>query len=389
MSTAPSDEMVVDPTADTPTEPVKTPAPRLASLDALRGFDMFWIVGGGTLATALSGYVAWPWLDWVVEHLEHKKWDGFAYYDLIFPLFLFIAGVAMPFSLTRRLEDGERKRRLYVRVFRRAALLVLLGFIYNGLLRFDWETMRYPSVLGRIGLAYLFAALIVLRFGVISQFIWLVVILLGYWAAMTLIPVPGHGAGVLTMEGSLAGYVDRAVLPGRLYKEVHDPEGLLSTIPAIGTALLGALAGALLRARRPGPILTTIILAAAGWACLEIGELWNLTFPINKNLWTSSFALVAGGRSLLLLAGFYFVIDVCRLEFLVFPFIVIGMNPITIYLCAHGLIDFQHTTQALFGGALEHYAQEPLRPVLWALSVLLVEWLFLFFLYRKKVFLRV
>ena len=204
-------------------------------------------------STRSPGSPVWSLAVWGSTQLHHVEWDGFVFYDLIFPLFLFVAGVAMPFSLTGRLERGDDKRALIFHVVRRGLLLVALGIVYNnGLFRVSAEQMRYPSVLGRIGLAYMFAALIVLNTRRRAQVAWFVSLLLGYWAAMTLIPVPGHGAGQLTVDGSLAGYLDRLLIPGRLHLGVHDPEGLLSTIPAISTALLGAFAGHLLRSRHPG-----------------------------------------------------------------------------------------------------------------------------------------
>ncbi|MBN1488416.1 MAG: DUF5009 domain-containing protein [Phycisphaerae bacterium] len=374
----------------------KTPAEsgRLVSLDALRGFDMFWIVGGERIFHALATWTGAAWLVWLSGELHHPEWNGFKFYDLIFPLFLFISGVTMPFSLTRRMERGESKRALYLRVIRRGLILVVLGFLYGGMLKFEWETMRWPSVLGRIGLAYLFAGLIVLRCGLRGQILWMLSLVLAYWAAMTLIPVPVYAADALEKDEhlatyvSLAGYIDWTLLPGRLYKVVHDPEGLLSTVPAISTALLGAMTGAWLRRPSPRPILKAVGLAIAGAACLGIGKLWDPWFPINKNLWSSSFVFYAGGWSLLFLSVFYFIIDVCRLRRWAFFFVVIGVNPITIYFVANRLVDFKYTATFLFDGALRH-VDEPLRAVLWASGVILLEWLFLLFLYRKRVFLRV
>ena len=198
-------------------EPASTSSRRLHSLDALRGFDMLWIMGGDSWIHALAELTGWSVAIWGAMQMEHMAWDGFRFYDMIFPLFLFIAGVAMPFSLTRRLERGDNKRKLMGHVIRRGLILVVLGIIYNNsLFQFAWDEMRYPSVLGRIGLAYLFAGLIVLNTQWRSQGYWFVGLLLGYWAAMMWIPVPGHGAGQLTIEGNLASYLDRLLLPGRL-----------------------------------------------------------------------------------------------------------------------------------------------------------------------------
>ncbi|MCH7824244.1 MAG: DUF5009 domain-containing protein [Acidobacteria bacterium] len=359
------------------------------SLDALRGFDMFWIVGGEGIVHSLADLTGWALAIWASTQLRHVEWDGFVFYDMIFPLFLFIAGVAMPFSLTRRAERGEDRKKLMLHAVRRGLILVVLGIIYNnGLFRVSFAETRFPSVLGRIGLAYMFAALIVVTTKLRGQVMWFVGLLVGYWAAMKLVPVPGFGAGQLTVDGSLAGYVDRTLLPGRLYLGVHDPEGLLSTIPAISTALLGVFAGTLLRREVPGETRPrkALMLAGAGVGCLLIGYLWGFAFPINKNLWSSSFVLFAGGWSLLLLALFYLVIDAWGYTKWALFFVVIGMNSILIYM-AGSFIDVAYTTNFFFEGLLSPFGAG--QRVLWWIGFVLVEWAFLYFLYRKKVFLRI
>ena len=336
---------------------------------------------------ALAELTGWSIAIWGAGQMEHMAWDGFRFYDMIFPLFLFIAGVAMPFSLTRRLERGDNKRKLMVHVVRRGLILVVLGIIYNNGLFWFWGEMRFPSVLGRIGLAYLFAGLIVLNTQWRSQVYWFVGLLLGYWAAMMWIPVPGYGAGQLTVDGNLAAYLDRLLLPGRLARDVHDPEGLLATIPAVSTALMGALTGNMLRSDTLNPNRKAFLMATVGVIFLLLGWLWNPNFPVNKNLWSSSFVLVSGGWSLILLALFYSIIDVWGWKKWAFFFVVIGMNSITIYM-AGLLIHFHYTTDAFFGGLLQYLA-EPLRLVLWWIGLILIKWAFLYFLYRKKIFLRV
>ena len=199
---------------------------RLLSLDALRGFDMFWIIGGASIVHEADSFTGWSWLGWLSGQLHHPEWHGFAFYDLIFPLFLFLAGVAMPFSFQKRLSRGDSKQQLARHVVVRGLLLVLLGMVYNGLLQFDWANQRYPSVLGRIGLAYLFAALIVLNAGARGRLLWIVGLLLGYWAALKLIPVPQFGAGDLTPGHTLTDYMDRLLIPGRLHAGDRDPEGV-------------------------------------------------------------------------------------------------------------------------------------------------------------------
>jgi predicted acyltransferase len=371
------------------TQRIENTAPnhqRLLSLDALRGFDMFWIIGGEGIVKAAAELTHWRWLEWFAGQLEHPKWHGFALYDLIFPLFLFIAGVAMPFSFEKRLERGDTRGQLYRHVIVRGLLLVLLGMIYNGLLKFDFANQRYPSVLGRIGLAYLFAALIVLNTGVRGQVLWIVALLAGYWAALRFIPVPGFGAHDLTPGHTLTDYIDRMLIPGRLYVGDRDPEGLLATIPAIGTALLGAVTGKWLKSERFNECIKTAAMIVAGLLCWAAAQLWNREFPINKNLWTSSFVLQCAGLSLLLLALFYLVVDVWRLRAWAFPLIVIGSNSIFIYMAAH-FIDFEYTAQAIFGGALG--GTGVYHDLLLEVSVVIVKWLLLYVMYKKRIFLRV
>ena len=366
---------------------LKQPASdRLVSLDALRGFDMFWIIGG--VAVAKTGFEAtgWPWLGWIAGQLHHTQWHGFTLYDLIFPLFLFMAGVAMPFSFEKRRQRGDAQAALYQHVIIRGLALVVLGLIYNGALSFDFANLRYASVLGLIGLAYLFAGLIVLSCDWRGQAIAFAAVLIGYWAALKFIPVPGFGAGDLEPGHTLTDYVSRVLLPGRLLHADRDPEGPLSVIPAIGTALAGALTGQLLKSTRLNPWGKTAAMIAAGLLSLGLAALWSRDFPINKNLWSSSFVLHCAGLSLLFLATFYVLIDVLKLRAAAFPLVVIGSNSILIYM-SRGFIDYDHTANRLFGGLIDHAASA--KPFWAALSVVATEWLLLYVLYRKKIFLRV
>lgn len=370
--------------------------PRLVSIDALRGFDMFWIIGGHAFAIALVSLLPDPyWHELLEHHLEHPTWNGFTFYDVIFPLFLFLSGATMPFALGRRLERGEGRMGLYWRITRRAALLIFLGVIYNEALRvWDFDRIRFASVLGRIGAAYFFAALIFLHTRPRGRLMWIIGILVGYWLALTYVPVPRIGTGHLEPGLTVTDYIDRQLLPGRLHEGIRDPEGILATIPAIATALLGALAGDLLRRTDIGGHRKTLYLLLAAGICLALGWAWDFAFPINKNLWTSSFTLFVGGWSLLLLAVFYLLVDVWRLKWLAFFFIVIGVNPLTIYL-AEKFIDFHHMTDFFFSGFLRHYhatlaAYHPELPLVAATgALLLMQWLLLLFLYRYRIFLRV
>ena len=268
----------------------------------------------------------------------------------------------------------------------RGLLLVLLGMIYNGILDFDFRNARYPSVLGRIGLAYMFAALIALNTSWRGRLAWFVGLLVGYWAALKFIPVPGFGAGDLEPGHTLTDYIDRMLIPGKLYEKVRDPEGLLATIPAIGTALAGVMTGQFLKdSPRSGAIKATLM-ALVGLASLGLARLWNMDFPINKNLWSSSFVLQCAGWSLLFLSVFYLIIDVWQFRRWTLFFVVIGSNSILIYM-SEAFIDWDHTTHALFDGVLG--TTGAYRPLLYATAFVLVKWLALYFLYRKRIFLRV
>ncbi|MCA9433256.1 MAG: DUF5009 domain-containing protein, partial [Candidatus Omnitrophica bacterium] len=298
----------------------ETISKRLTSLDALRGFDMFWITGGTYFFGKLFDWTEIPFFLSIGQQFEHSEWNGFTFYDLIFPMFMFMVGTSLPFAMSRRLEKGADKRQLFLHVLRRGLTLLVFGLIFNGLLKFNLEEMRWAGVLQRIALGYFFGSCIVLLFDIRGQAIAFVTILLGYWAMMALIPVPGIGAGVLTPEGNLAGFIDRQLLPGRFCCYTYgDNEGLLSTLPAIGSVLLGALAGHWLRSGRED-LKKGIGLLGAGVVSLGIALVWNRFFPINKLMWTSSYVLFAGGWSLLLLAIFYLVIDVWGWSAWAFPF---------------------------------------------------------------------
>ena len=363
---------------------------RLHSLDALRGFDMFWIAGGGGLFVALANLTGCPVLVWWQTQLTHVAWHGFHFEDMIFPLFLFIAGVSFPFSMAKRDTGSESRRALYRHIVQRGLILVLLGIIAGNGIRFNFGELRYGSVLGHIGLAWMFAALIFMNCRIRACLIWLCGILIGYWLVLRFFHAPDLGStDPYSMEGSIVGYVDRLLLPGRLYKQIHDPEGILSTVPAIATALLGMLSGHFVMRQhadgKPSDTVFKMVLAAGG--LIVAGLLWNFVFPINKNLWTSSFVCFVGGLSLLLFSLFYMVIDVWKIEKWSRFFVVIGMNSITIYL-APKVIDFNKAAQFFFGSLIALFPKE-WSGVLNATAYLAIVWVFLYILYRKKIFLKV
>ena len=369
----------------------KSQIQRLQSLDALRGFDMFWIIGGGGIFAGLASLSDWSIFNWWANQLTHVEWHGFAFFDMIFPLFLFIAGISFPFSLAKSHQKGASRKELYYKIIRRGILLVLFGLIYNGILKFNFENFRYASVLGRIGISWMFAALIFFNTKkATSRIIWCFGLLIFYWLLLALVPAPDFpGADRFSAEGNFSCYFDRIFLPGRLHGKVFDPEGLLGIIPAVSTALLGMLTGQFVMQRKDAlsDNKKTLYMILAGIILIAIGLLWNIIFPINKALWSSSFVCFVGGLSLLLFSLFYYIIDVLKYQKWAFFFTIIGLNSITIYL-AQGIINFHSTSRSLFGGMIG-LCPEAWHGFLNSTAHVAVCWAFLYFLYRQKIFLKV
>lgn len=360
---------------------------RLQSLDVLRGFDMFWIIGGGALLGALAKLADWSWLNAVAEQLHHVDWNGFHFYDLIFPLFMFIAGVAIPYAITSKREKGVTKRKLVRKVFRRMILLVAFGLVYNGVLKNGFPEMRAASVLAQIGISYFFASLIVIYTDSITpRFYWLAGILAGIAVLQHLVPVPGFGAGVLTPDGSINAWIDQHFLPGRLHDGTYDPEGVLCIISATSVTLMGSFAGNILRRKGFSPERKALILLISGLSLVIVAVALSPVYPIIKKIWTVPFNLLTAGLSFLLLTLFYFIIDVKGWKKGTLFFRVIGLNSITIYLGVR-IINFYHTSEFLLGW-LSRPAGD-LGPVIIITGAIIAEWLLLYYLYKNKIFLRV
>lgn len=369
----------------------KKQSQRLLSIDALRGFDMFFIMGGATLLAALATLLPCDFTQTIADQMGHVPWDGLKHHDTIFPLFLFIAGISFPFSLEKQRSVGKTDFQIYKKIIRRGIILVLLGCVYNGMLDFDFAHGRYGSVLARIGLAWMFGALIFVNTRTKTR-IWITTALLvGYYLLVAFVPAPDNPtAGVFTKEGSIVSYIDRLLMPGDLYyKDVFDPEGLLGIIPAIGTALLGMFTGEFVKLQRTGLTGTKKVLwmVAAGIVLLIVGLLWSKVFPINKALWSSSFVCVVGAYSVLMFALFYWIIDVLQWRRWTFFFAVIGMNSITIYL-GQRFINFTYTSDRLFCGIYDLFPETAV-PFVSAIGYITICWLFLYFLYKHRVFLKV
>ncbi len=366
---------------------------RLVSLDAFRGATMALMV-----LVNNSG-------DWSHTYgpLRHSAWNGWTITDVVFPSFLWIVGVAITLSLGGRLARGVARSRLLLQALRRAAILYGLGALCSLLPSFDFGTMRLLGVLQRIAICYLIASAIYLYAPRIrTQILWIVSLLAGYWLIMTLIPVPGYGAGRLDMQGNLAHYVDRIVLGAHNYAptKTWDPEGIVSTLPAIATALFGVLAGHLLRPAR-GLDWKTTRLFFIGNALIGLGLICDIWLPINKQLWTSSFALFMAGLDFVLLAGFIYLIDDLGYKRIVQPFVVFGMNAIAIYMlsellaialmsihwhAAAGTISLQSW---LFDHCFAPLASPYNAALVWALAFVAVMYLAAYALYRRKWFIRV
>jgi len=377
---------------------------RVESVDALRGFNFIWILGGDGLMWAIGemskgkGSLVGTVGGALAGQLTHVAWEGFRFYDLIFPLFVFLTGVSIVLSLPR-LVEREGRAKAHVRILRRALILYALGLIYyGGLSQYyeglggHWSDVRVLGVLQRISLCYLAASLMFLNFslrGLIAAFLALLV---GYWALMTFVPVPGVGAGSYAPDANLANWIDAHYLPGRLWDVTRDPEGLLSTLPAIATCLLGVFAGLLLRDVRVPARQKSLWLVGSGIVLLAAGYLWALQFPIIKAIWTSSFVLVAGGWSAILLGAVHQVVDVWGIRRWAGPFMWIGANAIALYVI-NNLVGFDKVAARLVGGDLAKFLDQAVTPgtgafVTAALTVALAVALARF-LHQHKIFIRV
>lgn len=402
----------------------QTPMPavgvRLMSLDVLRGFDMFWILGADAVVHALGRMTDNGLVHGLVAQMEHKVWAGFAFYDLIFPLFVFISGVAMVFSLPKAIERNGRSPTVR-RILVRAAILFALGILYNGGLAEPWPEVRLVGVLQRIAIAYAVTGILFCYFRPRTCYAVGAALLAGYWALMTFVSVrditltkeamvakfgakpdaaqvrPLYESTATTVTGSyerglnLANHLDYQWLPGGMYQVYWDPEGLLSTLPAIGTCLLGLMAGHQLKRMDRTPQQKIAWLAAVGTVCVMAGWTWHLQFPVVKDLWSSSFVLVAGGYSFWLLAAFYYVVDVRQWRSWCQPFLWIGLNPIVLYL-ASSLVNFHEIASRLSGGSVAGSLNAAV-PGLGQLGIALVALGLMLalarFLHRRQIYLRV
>jgi predicted acyltransferase len=372
----------------TPENIVATSAsPRIVSIDAVRGFDMFWIIGGRELALAVVSVIPGPIAQGLDHQLEHVEWEGFTAWDLIMPLFLFIVGTAMPFSFASRLDAGATKSQLYAKMLRRVVVLFILGMMVQGnLLDFDLSTLHlYANTLQAIAVGYLIAGVVMLNAGVLGQLVFTAIMLVGYWLLLTRVPFGIHPAGTLLPNANVAMAVDEFVL-GR-FRDGTTYTWILSGMTFAASVLLGVQSGHVLQSRLSAAV-KIFLLMVIGLLCLAGGWAWAewLGFPIIKHIWTSSMVLWAAGWSFLLLAVFYLLIDVLRWSRWALAFVVIGANAITMYVAYH-FVPFREIAEGLVGGLARHLYRG--GPILIELTAVLLIWLAAWHMYRQRIFVRV
>jgi predicted acyltransferase len=360
---------------------------RLMSLDALRGFDMIWILGAGGIVVQLAKLSDSAILKELGNQMQHKPWDGFAFEDLIFPMFVFIAGVSLVFSLTKQIETRGRSAAIR-RIISRAIPLFLLGIFYSGGLSKGFEEVRLLGVLQRIALASLFAGLAFCFLRTRGLLLLTVGLLVGYWALLTYVPAPGLQSPSFAEGKNLTNYLDAQYLPGRKYNGDHDPEGLLSTFPAIASCLLGVLAGLLLKNEKIRPAVKVASLLVAGAVGVGLGFAWGLQFPVIKKIWTSSFVLVAGGYSAILLGLFYLVLDVWQWRRWASPFVWIGTNAILLYMLGN-IVFFRGLAERLIGGGTQASLFGTYGPLASSIVAVLLVLAVARFFHTRQIFLRV
>jgi len=419
----PKDLVEQEKPVESPPQPAPAPqAPvgRLMSLDALRGFDMFWIIGGAYLLRAFEAIATQGGdspsqfqriIDFLIHHMHHADWEiaglltglelnlrgvelwqkGMVFYDLIFPLFVFIVGTSLVYSLTRNVAEKGRANAVR-RVLKRSVVLYALGIIFSGGFATEWPDIRLMGVLNRIALCYLCAGLLFLFLKARGLILVCIGLLVSYWALMSFVALPEIGAGSMEKGANLANYIDEHYLSGMKWDDTWDPEGLLSTLPAVATCLLGVFSGLLLINQSYSNSRKVFYLLFGGAAALVLGWIWGVEFPVIKKIWTSSYVLVTGGWSAILLGLFYLVIDVWHWRWWCQPFVWIGLNPITVYM-ANNIIGFHSLANRFAGGDIRNFLNDRvyqgLGEVLVNLVALSFAVLLCWLLHRKKIFIRV
>lgn len=362
---------------------------RLVSLDVLRGFDMFWIIGGNSMIITLCIFLGIPeeMTNAVKKQLSHVTWEGFRAFDLIFPLFVFISGVTIPFSILSKRDKGVSRLKLQFTIIKRSLILILLGLSFS-IFQFNSENIRFYTVLWLIGMSYFIGASLLLH---IKSWKSLIIIFFStlaiYHLALEYIPYPGK-IDEITPSNNLAAYLDRNLFSTKLYNKNWDPEGTIRVITGGMLCLLGGLIGGRIKNYEKVSLKCSGEMLIIACTALLCGWLWSLSLPIIKGLWTPSFILWSTGWSLLLFSLFYTIIDVFELRFIGWIFLPIGMNAITIYV-GQIFINFHHTNHFFFGGLANYFADLDTKKLILATGLVFIKWLALYFLYKKKIFLKV
>lgn len=371
---------------------------RLVSLDAFRGFDMMIIIGFDRIFSALGRCIYGGNGGWMAEQMSHPYWFGLSFYDTVFPTFLFIAGISFPFSYARQKEKGTSSLQIHLSILKRAAILVVLGWVYNRLFTVGFADLRYGSVLGKIGIGWMIAALCYVHFRLFTRIVICASLVVVYAVLLNVLKAPDYPEALpFSIQGNFVGWVDRMIMPGKLYQSAFiggekvanlcEPSGILGNFFSSATAMLGVFAGEIVRAERFSGGRKTLHLLVFAAGLVFAGLIACNFVPISKKLWTPSFLLCVGGYSAAVFAAFYWFADVKGWKKWTFFFVVIGMNSITIYLLQR-FVDFMGTVKFFLGGvaSLLSPAQASL---LFACGYLALSWLLLLFLYKKKIFLKV
>jgi len=363
-------------------QPATAAAPRLVSLDVFRGATMAFMVLVNNSGDGAHTY----------GPLQHADWNGWTLTDTVFPAFVWIVGVAITLSLGKRLAAGVARSTLFLQVLRRAAILYVLGLIVYAY-PLNLSTQRLLGVLQRIAICYLIASAIYLTTGIRGQIVWIVSLLVSYWLLMKLVPVPGYGAGDLAVGHNLANYVDNVVLGAHNYAgtKAWDPEGIVSTLPSIATALFGIMAGHILRLRRELSERTTWLFLT-GNILIALGMIMDVWLPINKKLWTSSFSVFMAGLDFVVFAACLWLVDGRGYQRLAKPFVIIGMNAITVYMISELLdeaLSALHWRDRIFHAVFTPIASPYNAALLYALAYTLLLWLIAYAMYRRGWFWRV
>jgi len=367
---------------------------RVIAIDTLRGFDFLFIMGLHIVVLGLMEAFPCGLTQWLHVQMEHVDWDGLRIMDCVYPTFLFTAGLSFPFSYASQLARGSSQKAIHLKMLRRLFALIALGWVFNGFLHLDFSHFRWASVLGRIGVSWFFAGLVFIHFGWRTRLAVAAGFLIGYWLLIGYVPAPDMPPGTdpLSLEGNFAGYVDRLIMPGMMWEknaagvELMEPSGTIENIPSIVTALLGMFAGEFVRVGRQTPARKALLLAAGTAALLGLGLLLALDCPINKKIWSSSFVLVAGAISLGCFTLFYWLTDVLGWTRWSFFFQVIGANAITIYM-VRAIVSFGSIGNYFLCGVIAHSGAW--AHIVEGLGGIAAAWLFLWYLYRNKTFLRV